>query len=80
MAIKIEVNGMIYDEKDPNSAFVYYRTQGVEMAFIKVFAGISYKYFWGVFDPDNREESIKEIMRTGAKWDNLAEILYSHVS
>lgn len=50
------------------------------MAFIKVFAGISYKYFWGVFDPDNREESIKEIMRSGAKWDNLAEVLYSHVS
>lgn len=29
------------------------------------------KQYWGFYDPDEPEESIKEIMRNGAKWPAL---------
>lgn len=75
MSINIEVNGLIYDENDHRCVLLYRIVQGKEVAFLKVLDGNRPKYYWGFYDSNNIENSIEQIMRSGAKWGDLGDDL-----
>ena len=79
MSIKIEINGLTYDENDNRCALIYRGVQGKEVAFLKVLDGDRAKYYWGFYNSNDAENSITEIMRSGAKWENLGDDLNAFV-
>ncbi|EDK1561911.1 hypothetical protein [Enterobacter hormaechei] len=73
MKIKVEVNGLVYDSSNPKCKCILSDSQRKLFAFIEVLDGDMTKRYWGEYDHDAPEESIKEIMRWGGKWPRLPE-------
>lgn len=73
MKIKVEVNGLVYDSSNPKCMCILSNSQNTLYAFIQVLDGDMTKRYWGLYDHDAQEDSIKEIMRWGGKWPDLPE-------
>ncbi|EBH7464631.1 hypothetical protein F3H65_18420 [Klebsiella quasipneumoniae] len=71
--IIVQVNGMVYDSSNPNCKCILSNSQNTLYAFIQVLDGDVTKRYWGLYDHDAQEDSIKEIMRWGGKWPTLPE-------
>lgn len=71
--IIIQVNGMVYDSSNPNCKCILSNSQNTLYAFIQVLDGDVTKRYWGLYDHDAQEDSIKEIMLWGGKWPTLPE-------
>lgn len=71
--VKVEVNGMVYEDNHPNCQFIQSRTIGGNYAFIQVLDTRTQmvKRYWGPFDVEYPAASIERIMRNGGKWPSL---------
>ncbi|EAQ8948821.1 hypothetical protein ZP73_003604 [Salmonella enterica subsp. enterica] len=73
MKIQVEVNGLVYDSTNPKCKCILNNSQNTLYAFIVVLDGDYTKRYWGKYDHDAQEASIKEIMLWGGKWPDLPE-------
>lgn len=78
--MKIQVNGMIYDEAIRDCQCQLATTQNELFAFIQCLdLGMDgqetpiKKRYWGRYDHDDKEESIRAIMQNGGKWPLLPQ-------
>ncbi|ELL8499417.1 hypothetical protein RX249_004195 [Salmonella enterica] len=69
--MQVEVNGLVYDSTNPKCKCILSNSQNTLYAFIEVLDGDYTKRYWGEYDHDAPEESIKEIMQWGGKWPCL---------
>lgn len=76
--MKIQVNGMIYDESNRDCQCHLADAQHEVFAFIQCLdvgmdgtASAIKKRYWGRYDHDNKEASIRAIMENGGKWPVL---------
>ncbi|TDX22471.1 hypothetical protein DFO67_1294 [Modicisalibacter xianhensis] len=71
--VKVEVNGMLYEDYHPDCKCIHSRTSSGSYAFIQVLDMETQmvKRYWGPFDIERPEASIESIMRTGGKWPPL---------
>lgn len=85
MKVYNDINNMVFDDADPrcivrtcfgqrrNYAFVQCLDLGNPGNRLSV-PGV--KRYWGEWDADNPEESVKLIMKNGGKWPDLPDIEY----
>lgn len=73
MRIFIKVNNLVYDSENNDCKCILSDTQGKLYAFIQVLDGDKKKYYWGSYDHDSPEKSIKAIMEYGGKWPSLSK-------
>ncbi|HBN3195581.1 TPA: hypothetical protein L2F60_004826 [Escherichia coli O25b:H4-ST131] len=71
MKIKVEVNGLVYDSSNPKCKCILSNSQRKLYAFLLVLDGDMMRRYWGEYDHDAPEDSIKEIMQWGGKWPDL---------
>lgn len=71
MKIKVEVNSLVYDSSNPKCMCILADSQSKLFAFLQVLDGDMTKRYWGEYDHDTPEKSIKEIMEWGGKWPHL---------
>lgn len=71
--VKVEVNGMRYEDHHPDCRFIPSRTSSGSYAFIQVIdiSTNMLKRYWGPFNIEQPERSIENIMRNGGKWPSL---------
>lgn len=85
MKIFNDIGNMVFDDADPRCRFYVSSTQGHQFAFVQCLdLGFSenrlsvpgIKRYWGLWDWDDEEGSIKQIMAQGGKWPELPSIDY----
>lgn len=80
MKVMNDLNNMVFDDQDSRCFLRVHHCQGQKFAFV-VCLDLGWpdcrlqepipKRYWGKFSWDNKEASIKQIMHSGAKWDDL---------
>ncbi len=74
---KVEVNGMVFDNRDPDCLLFVADACGELYAFVQCLDtghdGTARwpKRYWGPFSWDDRAGSVRRIMETGGKWPTL---------
>lgn len=71
--LRVEVNGMLYEDYHPDCKCITSQTDTGTYAFLQVLdqgTGM-HKRYWGRFDVERPEASIKRIMTLGGKWPSL---------
>lgn len=76
MKIQVEVNNLIYDSSNRDCKCILSDSQGTVYAFLQVLdMGMPEhplkKRYWGIYDHDDPEGAIQEIMERGGKWPLL---------
>lgn len=73
--VRVEVNGMLYEDYHPDCKCITSRTNSGSYAFIQVLDlnTSMHKRYWGKFDIENPEASIAHIMTYGGPWPSLPE-------
>ena len=82
MIIMNDLKNMMFDDHDPRCFLRVHFCEGQNFAFVtcldlgwpdcRLQEPIPKRY-WGKFSWDDKEASIKKIMHSGAKWDDLRE-------
>ncbi len=74
--VRVEVNGMLYQDDHPDCLFIQSSTVSGSYAFIQAFDTSTNmaKRYWGPFNIEQPEASIKAIMQNGGKWPALPDI------
>lgn len=71
--VRVEVNGMLYEDHHPDCLFIESNTTSGRYAFIQVLDTSTnmVKRYWGPFNIEQPKASIEGIMRNGGKWPSL---------
>lgn len=71
--LRIEVNGLLYEEGHPDCLLIQSSTSSGSYAFVQVLDIDTQmvKRYWGPFDIEQPETSIENIMRHGGNWPAL---------
>ena len=81
MIITNDRGNLVYDDESPLCQLIVTSSQGFQYAFMQCLdsdlsdyrAGKAkrVKRYWGAFNHDTKEESIRDIMHYGGKWPDL---------
>ncbi|MGJ0637483.1 hypothetical protein [Xenorhabdus bovienii] len=72
----MEFNNLLYDSTNSNCKCILADSQGKIYAFVQVLdigmpESLLIKRYWGVYEHNDPEASIKNILMYGGKWPNL---------
>lgn len=80
--MRVEVGNMVFDDTDGQCLCILAQSEGKLFAFLQVldlgaaharFERSMTKRYWGEWDWDNVERSIRNIMEWGGKWPTLPQ-------
>lgn len=71
--MKVQVNGMVFDSKNPACKLILGDSQGKLYAFVQcVDEAGQEKRYWGEYSHEAPESSVQRIMEWGGKWPKLS--------
>lgn len=81
MEVRNEMDNLVFDDSDPRCYLEVVRCHGANVAFIQCLdigwpdnrlSQPGLKRYFGFWDPDEPEASIRQILKDGGKWPRLA--------